>query len=295
MHIVKTIAATRERLDIWRLAGDEISFVPTMGNLHAGHLALVKKAKSLSARVVVSLFVNPLQFDQESDLVAYPRTLESDLEKLLKAGVDAVFTPDVAVLYPAGLENMTKVEVPHLSSILEGAARPGHFTGVSTVVNKLLNIVRPHSAVFGAKDFQQLMVIKRMVADLDMPVEIHSLPTVRDEDGLAMSSRNGYLNENERPLAPRLFATLSGMAEKLCCAKMNSDYSSISTDAFARLKSEGFAPDYVEIRRVKDLKIPEKGDVELIILAAAWLGKARLIDNFPVNLKNESIFPIIKG
>ncbi len=202
LPMVQEAAALERALAPWREAG--IAFVPTMGNLHDGHLALVARARELAPRVVVSIFVNPLQFGPQEDYAAYPRTLEEDRARLAEAGVDLLFAPTVEVMYPRPLTEVTRVHVPGLSQILCGAARPGHFDGVATVVARLFNLVRPRHAVFGEKDYQQLMIIRRMVADLAFPIEIHGVPTVREPDGLAMSSRNRYLSPSERARAPRL-------------------------------------------------------------------------------------------
>ncbi|MEZ5453154.1 MAG: pantoate--beta-alanine ligase [Thiothrix sp.] len=279
MIIIEQIEALRTQLKAWRRAGESIAFVPTMGNLHAGHLALVKRAQALGSKVVVSIFVNPTQFDRKEDLVAYPRTLEQDCALLQAEGADVVFTPTPALMYPLG-GLATKVEVPGISQLLEGASRPGHFTGVSTVVCKLFNLVQPDVAVFGEKDFQQLMLIRQMVRDLDMDIRIEGLPTVREADGLAMSSRNGYLTAEERHLAPEFNRILREVVDAL--HKGRQDYPSLQAEAMKSLESKGFRPDYVEIRRVIDLQPPGENDRVLVVLGSAWLGKARLIDNIPL-------------
>lgn len=283
MLIVETIAALREVRSAWHKAGETVAFVPTMGNLHAGHLALVERAKQLGSKVVVSIFVNPTQFDRKEDLAAYPRTLAEDCHQLQTAGVAMVFTPTPATMYPTG-GLATRVEVPGISELLEGAARPGHFTGVATVVCKLFNLVQPDVAVFGEKDFQQLMLIRQMVRDLNMNIRIEGLPTVRETDGLAMSSRNGYLTAAERQLAPALNRVLRKVVDAL--HKGRQDYASLQTEAMKSLESYGFRPDYVEIRRAVDLLPAQQGDTDLVVLGSAWLGKARLIDNLPLTLKN---------
>jgi pantoate--beta-alanine ligase len=282
MIIVQAIDALREELKSWRRAGDTIAFVPTMGNLHAGHLALVKRAQALGSKVVVSIFVNPTQFDRKEDLAAYPRTLVEDCARLQAGGADLVFTPTPALMYPSG-GLATKVEVPGISELLEGASRPGHFTGVSTVVCKLFHLVQPDVAVFGEKDFQQLMLIRQMVRDLDMDIHIEGLPTVREADGLAMSSRNGYLSTAERKLAPGFHLTLREVVDAL--HKGRQDYASLQAEAAQTLASRGFRPDYVEIRRAVDLLPAQTGDGDLVVLGSAWLGKARLIDNIALTLK----------
>ncbi len=215
MLVVNNPAALREQIGQWRREGRAIAFVPTMGNLHQGHLTLVKEAHSHAEKVVVSIFVNPMQFDKAEDLANYPRTLEQDCAALEAAGVDMVFTPTPEIMYPQGLASQTFVEVPGLSTLLEGALRPGHFRGVSTVVTKLFNLVQPDVACFGQKDYQQLALIRKMVADMAMPIQIVGVPTVRAEDGLALSSRNGYLTAAERALAPELARTMNWIAEQI--------------------------------------------------------------------------------
>jgi pantoate--beta-alanine ligase len=279
MLIIGQTDALRAELKEWRKAGESIAFVPTMGNLHAGHLALVQRAQALASKVVVSIFVNPTQFDRKEDLAAYPRTLAEDCAHLQTGGADLVFTPTPAMMYPTG-GLATKVEVPGISQLLEGAARPGHFTGVSTVVCKLFNLVLPDVAVFGEKDFQQLMLIRQMVRDLDMDIRIEGLPTVREADGLAMSSRNGYLTAEERKIAPIFNRILREVVDAL--HKGGQDYASLQDRAMKSLELQGFRPDYVEIRRALDLLPAQSGDSPLVVLGSAWLGKARLIDNIPL-------------
>ncbi|MBS1222574.1 MAG: pantoate/beta-alanine ligase, partial [Proteobacteria bacterium] len=213
MQTVHTIAELRAQVVAWKRAGERVAFVPTMGNLHRGHIHLVERARALAPRTVASIFVNPMQFGPSEDFAAYPRTLEADSRQLEAAGLDLLFSPSVAEMYPRPLEQMTQVTVPDLPAVLCGASRPGHFTGVTTVVSKLLNMTQPDIAVFGEKDWQQLVIIRRMAADLDMPVEIIGVPTVREPDGLALSSRNGYLSAGERAIAPTLYATLRATAE----------------------------------------------------------------------------------
>ena len=283
MQVLAQIAEVRAQIKAWRQAGETIGFVPTMGNLHAGHMALVARARELATKVVVSVFVNPTQFDRAEDLAAYPRTLAQDCEQLAAHYCDLVFTPSPATMYPQGVLT-TKVDVLGISSLLEGASRPGHFTGVATVVCKLFNIVQPDVAVFGEKDFQQLMLIKQMVRDLDMDIQIVGLPTVREAAGLAMSSRNGYLTAEERQRAPTFNQILRELVADL--QQGNADYSALQTKAMQALNAAGFKPDYIEIRRAYDLQTPTLNDKELVILGSAWLGKARLIDNIPLALKN---------
>jgi pantoate--beta-alanine ligase len=261
----------------WRAAGERIGFVPTMGNLHAGHLDLVAEAQRRADRCVVSIFVNPMQFGQGEDFDAYPRTLQADEDKLLAAGADLLFAPVVKTVYPIGAERQTRVEVPGISDILCGASRPGHFVGVATVVCKLFNMVQPDLAVFGEKDYQQLMVIRRMVADLAIPIEIMGRPTVREADGLAMSSRNGYLSPEQRRIAPGLYHTLQATASAIEGGER--DFAMLEREALKTLESLGFRPDYYAIRQARDLALPEPGDGPMVVLAAAYLGSTRLIDN----------------
>ncbi len=282
MRTVHAIADLRAQVADWRRAGERVALVPTMGNLHAGHLRLVERARELGSRTVATIFVNPLQFGPNEDYAGYPRTLDDDRRQLENIGLDLLFAPTVAALYPRPLEDMTQVIVPGLSQILCGASRPIHFRGVATVVTKLFNLTQPDVAVFGEKDWQQLVVIRRMAADLDLPVEIVGVPTVREIDGLAMSSRNRYLTPEERSSAPTLYATLTACAERLRAGEH--DYPTLAAEAMARLAAAGFRPDYFEIRRADDLRPPTAEDRELRILAAAWLGRARLIDNLPVVL-----------
>ncbi len=282
MNTQRTINGVREQVRAWRRDGERIAFVPTMGNLHAGHMSLVARARELADRVVVSIFVNPLQFSAGEDLSAYPRTPEEDAALLQAAGVELLFLPEEAEIYPRGREGVTFVEVPGLSDLLCGASRPGHFRGVATVVAKLFNIVQPDVACFGEKDFQQLAVLRRMVAELDMPVEMVGVPTLRESDGLAMSSRNGYLTAEERQTAPALYQTLQTLAERLRSGE--SDYSLLQREGASTLEKAGLRPDYLEIRRSDDLLPPRGGERELAILAAAWLGRARLIDNLLIDL-----------
>ncbi|MDZ7641708.1 MAG: pantoate--beta-alanine ligase [Desulfurivibrio sp.] len=276
MKTVSEIDKLRQLRRGWRQAGETVALVPTMGNLHAGHLALVERAGQLARRVVVSIFVNPAQFDRADDLAAYPRTPEEDRQKLAAAGVDCLLAPAATTIYPAG-KLATRVEVPELGQILEGASRPGHFTGVATIVCKLFNLVEPEIALFGEKDWQQLALLRQMVADLNMAVELVSLPTVRESDGLAMSSRNRRLSAEQRRLAPLLYQTLRETAAQL------TTLDDPRQQAISRLRHLGFDPDYVEIRRRDDLVPAGDDDKQLVILAAAWLGEVRLIDNLPVD------------
>jgi pantoate--beta-alanine ligase len=269
----------RRRLAPWRDT-QRIAFIPTMGNLHEGHLTLAREARKHAERVVVSIFVNPMQFCGGEDFESYPRTLEDDQSQLVAAGVDLLFVPDVKTIYPRSRDQTTRVEVPGLSDVLCGASRPGHFIGVATVVCKLLNMVQPHLALFGKKDFQQLLVIRRMVEDLNLPVVIHGVDTVRETDGLAMSSRNGYLTAQERSRAPVLYQILQETASQL--RRGRRDYAILEAGARATLERHGLTPDYISVRRVADLALPTEQDQAFVVLAAAYLGKARLIDNLEV-------------
>ena len=280
MRPIEDIDALHAITAAWRRAGDTIALVPTMGNLHAGHIELDRHAASVAARTVVSIFVNPMQFVQGEDLDRYPRTPERDQRMLAEAGVDVAFLPPVAQMYPNGYADTTRVHVPVLESIYCGEFRPGHFTGVATVVAKLFNIVRPDCAVFGDKDYQQLLLIRRMVADLRFPVEVIGVPTVRDADGLALSSRNNALDVDERKRAPRLYEVLYELAKQLEAGR--ADYSTLESEAAVALTAAGFNPQYVAICRADDLKPAAMDDGDLVILAAVWLGKTRLIDHIEV-------------
>ncbi len=285
MLIVTDIESLRERLRAWRRPGTRIALVPTMGNLHAGHTSLIEHARASAERVVVSIFVNPMQFDRPEDLAAYPRTLEEDRCRLRDIDPDVVFIPAAETVYPRGMDGVTRVEVPHLSSIIEGASRPGHFIGVATVVAKLFNMVQPDVAIFGEKDYQQLLVIRRLVTDLDLPIDIVGLPTVREPDGLALSSRNRNLSPTERAQAPGLYAELRRFADRIHSGEL--DYASLEEQMMHNLKKCRFRPDYVSVRRAGDLAVPDGSDRELVILAAAWLGRTRLIDNVRLTLMND--------
>jgi pantoate--beta-alanine ligase len=277
---VDTLGELRAWRAGWGAAGERVAFVPTMGNLHEGHLELVRRGRTLAQRVVVSIFVNPLQFGPTEDLASYPRTLARDTDLLARVGADLLFAPAAAEMYPRPQAEQTRVEVPGLSDILCGASRPGHFVGVATVVCKLFNMVQPAVALFGEKDFQQLAVIRRMVEDLCMPVEIVGVPTVREPDGLAMSSRNGYLTAVERQRAPALYRALRGVAEAL--EKGATNLAAVERAAAGAIDAAGLRTDYVRIRRAADLAAAGEHDEDLVILAAAFLGRARLIDNLRV-------------
>ncbi len=276
MEILRSPDAMRE----WRasLAPDQrVGFAPTMGNLHAGHIQLINVVKQQSNVVVASIFVNPMQFGGNEDLDAYPRTLEADLAKLEAAGTAAVFTPTTTDIYPDGISHHTAVDVPGLTDVLCGASRPGHFRGITTVVSKLLGLVRPHVAAFGAKDLQQVLVIKKMVRDLSINTEIEVVPTVREADGLAMSSRNGYLSHDERALAPLFSRTLEETAKRV--AESGSDIGTVIAEGKAILANAGFAVDYLEARHTYNLSEASSLNQETAIFGAAFLGTTRLIDN----------------
>jgi pantoate--beta-alanine ligase len=282
MITIHTIAELRAALNKERLQGKRIGFVPTMGNLHEGHLQLIDQAKSCSDVVVSSIFVNPLQFGAGEDLDNYPRTLAEDQEKLASRGCNFLFAPPDAEVYPHGREAQTQVEVPVISDMYCGASRPGHFRGVSTVVCKLFGMVQPDIAIFGEKDFQQLMVIRRMTEDLSLPVEIQGAPIARNEHGLALSSRNGYLSLQELETAIALNQTLKNA--KRMIIEGNKDYLSIEEQAQTELEAVGFKRDYYKICRRSDLQAATSNDTELVIVAAAYLGPARLIDNIQIDL-----------
>lgn len=281
METISKIDELRARINEWRNRKQCIALVPTMGNLHVGHLSLVKRALSIADHVVVSIFVNPLQFGPSEDYETYPRTLEADQKKLEPLGTHLLFVPQVTDIYPAGMEASTHVKVPGLGEKLCGISRPSHFMGVATIVNMLFNLVQPHKALFGEKDYQQLLIIKRMATDLHMPVEIISVPTVRETDGLAMSSRNNYLNAKQRAIAPLLFQIIDDIRMRIETGERN--FTQLENQALLRLTEAGFKPDYVAVRQAQTLDIPEKKEEKLVILAAAGLGKARLIDNVAVH------------
>ncbi|WP_225790242.1 pantoate--beta-alanine ligase [Pseudomonas sp. Marseille-P8916] len=286
MNTVKTVRELRAAVARARGEGKRIGFVPTMGNLHSGHAALVTKAAQRADFVVASIFVNPLQFGAGEDLDKYPRTLAADQERLLQAGCHLLFAPGVEEMYPDGMAVQTRVSVPQLSEGLCGASRPGHFEGVATVVNKLFNMVQPDLAVFGEKDFQQLAVIRAMVRDLNMPIQIIGESTVRAEDGLALSSRNGYLTPEQRATAPALYRVLSELGEAL--RRGRRDYPALLAEGQAQLVAAGLRPDYLEVRHALTLRPAMLDDRDLVILAAAYLGTTRLIDNLYVHLDEKT-------
>jgi pantoate--beta-alanine ligase len=275
-------AQIQSALHGFRLNGQSIAFVPTMGNLHDGHLDLVRKARQLCDVVVVSIFVNPLQFGPTEDLDAYPRTLAADKEKLFSEGVQVLFAPGVEEIYPEGMKAQTLVHIPELGETLCGSSRPGHFDGVTTVVSKLFNIVQPDVAVFGEKDFQQLSIIRKMVKDLCMPIVIVGVATTRDQDGLAKSSRNGYLSLEQRRIAPVLNQTLNSCREAIACGFDN--FLQLESHARMKLLQAGFNPDYFAIRDARTLRPVTEDTEEIAILAAARLGATRLIDNVRLSL-----------
>lgn len=277
METIHTIKETVAALAAIRARGDRIAFVPTMGNLHEGHLSLIQHGHSLADYVVASIFVNPLQFGPNEDLDSYPRTLQADSEKLLAEKTDLLFAPSANEMYPAGTGSQTEVKVPGISAILCGKSRPSHFSGVTTVVCKLLNIVRPDVSIFGLKDFQQLTIIRMMVEDLHLPGEIVGCPIVREPNGLAMSSRNNYLDEKESNIAPILNQTIR--EAKAALERGNQDFSKIEKEASKVLEMAGFVPDYFSISNAQTLEPASVEDSHLVILAAAYLGKTRLIDN----------------
>lgn len=282
MLIIETLPLLRQQIRRLRMEGKRVALVPTMGNLHDGHMKLVDEAKARADVVVVSIFVNPMQFDRPEDLARYPRTLQEDCEKLNKRKVDLVFAPSVKEIYPNGTETHTYVDVPGLSTMLEGASRPGHFRGVSTIVSKLFNLVQPDIACFGEKDFQQLALIRKMVADMGFDIEIVGVPIMRAKDGLALSSRNGYLTAEQRKIAPGLYKILSSIADKLQAGERDLD--EIITIAGQELNEKGFRADDIQIRDADTLLEVSENSKRAVILVAAWLGDARLIDNKLVEL-----------
>lgn len=282
MNTVHTIAQLRAAVARARQEGKRIGMVPTMGNLHDGHLALVQKALQSTDYVIVSIFVNPLQFGPNEDLDSYPRTLAADQSKLLDVGANLVFAPTAKEMYPDGMEGHTRISVPLVSEDLCGASRPGHFEGVATVVSKLLNMAQPDLAVFGKKDYQQLAVIRKMAQDLCMPVQIMGETIVRDPDGLALSSRNGFLTAAERQLAPRLYQALQQVAAQIQGGRR--DYETVLNEARQQLSEAGIRPDYLELRDPVSLRPVTEESHQLIVLVAAFVGTTRLIDNLSFEL-----------
>ncbi|TBU96682.1 pantoate--beta-alanine ligase [Phytopseudomonas dryadis] len=282
MNTVKSVRELRAAVAQARAEGKQIGLVPTMGNLHAGHAALVEKAAQRADFVVASIFVNPLQFGPSEDLDKYPRSLLADQERLVEAGCHLLFTPDVDEMYPQGMQQQTLISVPGVSEGLCGASRPGHFAGVATVVTKLLNMVQPDLAIFGQKDFQQLAVIRTLVRDLNMPIQIIGEPTVRDDNGLALSSRNGYLSDEQRSTASILYRSLQQIAAAIQAGRR--DLASLLDEAQRQHAAAGLRGDYLEVREAETLRAVSRGDHELVVLVAAYLGNTRLIDNLTFTL-----------
>jgi len=282
METVTTLTGLRSHTRSWRTQDSRVAFVPTMGNLHAGHLKLVRHARAIADHVAVSIFVNPMQFGQNEDYANYPMTLEQDKAALMDGDADLLFMPAVSEMYTGGLGQTTQVVVPGLNTVLEGEFRPTHFNGVTTVVAKLFNMVQPDIAVFGEKDFQQLLIIRRMVSDLAMPIAIEGVATMREADGLAMSSRNSYLSTDERAIAPQLYQTLLDVRDIVLNGEH--DPAAVEQAAMDQLREAGFEPQYFSIRRCTDLSLPESEQDERVVLAAAMLGVTRLIDNVRVSV-----------
>lgn len=282
MKVVHSKEDLAEQIVEWRHNDEHIALVPTMGSLHSGHLSLVELAKEHAERVVVSIFVNPTQFGEDEDYEEYPRTLKRDARRLKTTAADLIFAPDVATVYPFGIENATTVSVPGLTENFCGASRPGHFDGVTSVVARLFALVQPDAAVFGQKDYQQQLVIRHMAEDMNLPVAIITAETAREDDGLAMSSRNTYLSDDERAAAPALFETLSSVGSELQNGRRN--FAELEQNAAKRLANAGFEVDYFAIRRAENLAVPDRDCDDLVVLAAAGLGGARLIDNVVVTV-----------
>ncbi|MDC9621481.1 pantoate--beta-alanine ligase [Xenorhabdus sp. XENO-7] len=283
MLIIETIPILRREIRRWHQAGKRIAFVPTMGNLHDGHMSLVDTAKAQADVVIVSIFVNPMQFEHEDDLVNYPRTLQEDCEKLSHRKVELVFAPNANEMYPNGSDSsQTFVEVPELSYLLEGANRPGHFRGVTTVVSKLFNLIQPDLVYFGEKDFQQVQIIRQMIADMAYDITLVSVPTVREKSGLALSSRNNLLSAEEKKIAPVLHQIMRCIAEKLTHGEQATE--PLLELASTHLREEGFMPDELFIRDAENLAPLTSQSKKAVILMAAWLGQVRLIDNQQVDL-----------
>ncbi len=283
MEIVTQEAELRASLSAFRRSGLSIGFVPTMGNLHDGHLSLVESAAAQCDRVIVSVFVNPMQFGEIEDLETYPNTPEEDEQALLQHDVAILYRPALEDVYPSGIDSQTRVVVPEITEILEGKSRPGHFTGVATVVNRLFNQVQPDAAFFGKKDYQQYLLIRKMVLDLAMDIQIVGVETVRHENGLAMSSRNSHLSGEQFKQAAELYRLLKEVA--VACCDDNKKTTEHEEKGIKQLIKIGFVPDYLVVRRQQDLRTPEDDDVNLIVLVAARLGNTRLLDNFEFVLK----------
>ena len=282
MDVIEEKDELHELIEDWLHHSDHVALVPTMGNLHAGHLSLVELARENAERVIVSIFVNPTQFDNADDYDAYPRSLEKDCLRLRKLNVDAVFAPQLDGIYPFGLEDATRVIVPSLKDDLCGARHPGYFDGVTGLVARLFALIQPDVAVFGQKDFQEQLIIRRMAEDLNFPTRIITAPTVREDDGLALSSRNQFLTDDERAAAPELYAILSDLAEEVQDGQQ--DYAALEETGKSRLKEAGFDVDYVAIRRAENMQVPDRDCDEIVVLAAAMMGETRLIDNVVVTI-----------
>ena len=280
MQVISDIQQIRRLCQTWRDKGESIAFVPTMGCLHAGHLSLVKKAESLADHVVVSIFVNPLQFNDPDDLLKYPNTLDNDINALASLSVDAIFTPDRNSFYPEGEDKVELLDLGEITTVLEGEKRPGHFAGVATVVKRLFKLVQPNFAIFGEKDFQQLMVVKQLVEQFSLNIEIIGMPTLREEDGLAMSSRNLRLSSDERAKAGLIYENL--VTVKAALKRGNMNFAGLEQSASENLANAGFVPDYVVIRNTSQLSPPQNHSEAMVILIAAKLGEIRLIDNIRV-------------
>ena len=282
MQVISSKDELHEQLRDWRHHDDHVALVPTLGNLHAGHIKLVELAREHAERVVVTVYVNPTQFGEGEDFADYPRTLERDTRRLKQIGADVLFVPDDETVYPFGHDCATVISVPGLTDNFCGASRPGHFDGVTTVVARLFAIVQPDVAVFGQKDYQQQLVIRFMTEDLSLPIRIITAETVRENDGLAMSSRNQYLTDDERALAPLLYEALSELGAALQNGKR--DFEDLEKIAIGRLEKAGFGIDYVAVRRAHNLAPPDRDCDELVVIAAVHLGEARLIDNIVVTI-----------
>ena len=282
MKSIQEVVKLDKLVTEWKKNNNTIALVPTMGSLHFGHISLIKEAKKLASKTVVSIFVNPIQFGRGEDYESYPSNIDSDKKKLKEVGVDALFIPDLKQLYPMGTEIDTRITVPYISEILCGQQRPGHFSGVATVVAKLLVSCKPDFALFGLKDYQQYLVIKRMVSDLLIPTSIVGLPTQREKDGLALSSRNRYLSVNERKIAPKIYLSLQKASEIIHIGVAN--FNNAKQELIVELEQFGMKVEYFELRRASDLALPKEDEKSFVILVAVWLGKARLIDNITVEL-----------
>jgi len=282
MKIIQEVIKLNQLVTEWKNNNNTIALVPTMGSLHFGHISLIKEAKKLASKTVISIFVNPIQFGQGEDYESYPSTIDLDKKKLEEEGVDVLFIPDLKQLYPMGTETDTRITVPYISEILCGQQRPGHFSGVATVVTKLLVTSKPDFALFGKKDYQQYLVIKRMVSDLLIPTLIVGMPTQRENDGLALSSRNRYLSETERKIAPRIYLSLQKASEIIHTG--TTDFDNAKQELIAELERFGMKVEYFELRSAADLALPKEDEKSFVILVAVWLGKARLIDNITIEL-----------